>query len=405
MSRRKNNNSKKRNLQKAPKKTVLSQNPASPPPTLVTTAPSSIRVRNVQRTPAGRNLVRADNKRLRYPVISQSQADCATQFLKGRLTPEADFPHGLPCNLKTDNQLSYKYRAVHRGTFAVGSAGSGGVVVNDYVLAKDVRKIFTSSAAYGLDYPDTGNLTATNISFPYDVGAFTANNVSGKIVGACIRVMPTSPITAVSGIITSFSNQTNTLLSTRDLNNINTSLSSVIRPVQASEIYKSIYTSQDSTKDDVYVFGALAGALMAGTSFNRGLWVSGASPGSTFFFEYYEIIELTVQNSDQGLGTRSDVDTLGYSNVSTIEQKIATTSSSASYISGIAETLSQGAMSLPSTIIQNIADFVGVDNLGVLRNAVRDIATQTVANSLRSSIMPPIGGGYMPMGLPIRRLN
>lgn len=123
-------------------------------------------------------------------------SDCASNYLKARFDPFADFSDGLPCVPNAASPASKRYQTRARGAFEVGTAGVGWISASPFQPTNNGTVGLWTNAAYNvLGY----NSAAPNTVVYYSNGPYTVAQLNGnvgvnvQIVGCGLRVKYCGP--------------------------------------------------------------------------------------------------------------------------------------------------------------------------------------------------------------------
>lgn len=179
-------------------------------------------------------------KRIAYSAKAASggMMPCTRLYAKSLLDPSGEDSKGacLPCGFPMPSQ---KIRAFVRGTmFAqpnnttlATTTGYNGFIVYRPTLAGDVSCATVTNQALptgptnittAFNSPNWGIFNQNMTKLPFLAAAFTANNVEGRLVSACVRIRYAGLEDARSGVIYLFEDPDHISLSTQSTNTIST---------------------------------------------------------------------------------------------------------------------------------------------------------------------------------------
>jgi len=242
-----------------------------------------------------------------YSSFSQCTKDYANALIDPWSVPR---PPCVPDNITLP---SFKFGARARGTFIVGTAGTGFIINNPYITSNDQAAGFSTDATFGSPDIEGGGVTGVNPYFndsPFEAVDFGDLKNQARLVGAGLKVRYTGTEINRSGQCVSFRSPTNRdPLASGPITNAQllSYKESASNPVDRDWHY-AVY--RPSTPTDL----AYANPNNLQSNFCLVVGVFGAQPGQSFEFDYVSWFE-TVGSNMPNL-TRSHSDPIGMSAVS-----------------------------------------------------------------------------------------
>jgi hypothetical protein len=258
--------------------------------------------------------------------VGSGLSRCAQLYAKALVNPWSDFDE-LPCVPTSPSDLTYRFRAVFRGSFSTQSSnGCGFMGWACRNPANNVNLIYSSTAASTASTPSTpfavsapGLALSMKATLPYPAAPFNLNPpLAGRLVASGMRIRSTtSPMTRQGSLL--FCRANGGSLHTITAAGLNASPDNVKQTIDADSSEWLLWNYHPDNVDDYNFPEGQVDYTVLNTGIEMGVYVQGASTTnpSTFDYEIVEFWEFAGQAPGYSLPsvTRSHADPVGLARV------------------------------------------------------------------------------------------